>query len=423
MTGTATHPGSVPLVSGRDSRTRADRWVAGVTGALALVTLGGFVVAGELAPAGTVRTPSVAGGLVAATLVVAQAATLLWRRTAPRSVLLATSLALTLSAAVGLGEALSALQLAVLVAAYTLGLAVPASRAWPAFALTALVLGVGSALVARDGGEPWGTALALGLFQGVGTVALPWLVAIVVAARRDVAQARASRTAALERERDALVQAAIARERTAMARELHDIAAHHLSGIAVMTAAIGTQIDTDPAAAKAGVAQVRQQSKAVLQDLRSLVGLLRDDREHTSHVRPESLAGIAGLVEEVTTAGRDVTLTVLDSSGGAPTGIGPLAQLAAYRMVQEALANAARHAPGSGVEVTVDASAAASVVVTVRNDPPASPTTGPSAVEAGRGFGLVGMRERAELTGATVDAGPTADGGWQVRLTMPREGP
>ena len=88
-----------------------------------------------------------------------------------------------------------------------------------------------------------------------------------------------ARCEALEREHDALVQAAIARERTAMARELHDIAAHHLSGIAVMTAAIATQIDTDPAAAKRAVGQVRQQSTEVLRDLRSLVGLLREDQE------------------------------------------------------------------------------------------------------------------------------------------------
>lgn len=394
-----------------------DLWVAGMTGVLALAALGGFVVVGEVAPEGTVRTPSVAGGLVAATLVVAQAVTLLWRRATPRSVLLATSLALTVSAA-GAGDALSALQLAVLVAAYSLGLTVPAARAWPTFTLAALLLGAGSALVARDDGEPWGTALALGIFQGIGTVALPWLVAVVVAARRDVAQARASRTAALERERDALVQAAIARERTAMARELHDIAAHHLSGIAVMTAAIGTQVDTDPEAAKAGIVQVRQQSKAVLQDLRSLVGLLRDDPDDTSQVRPESLAGIVGLVNDVATSGRDVTLSVLDSPDGAHDGVGPLAQLAAYRMVQEALANAARHAPGTPVEVTVDGRGSDSLEVTVRNGPP----TTPGVTEEQRGFGLVGMRERADLTGATLETGPTADGGWQVRLTMPREG-
>ncbi len=403
-------------VSGRDSVTRADLWVAGVTGALALAGLGAFALAAALVPEG-LRTPSAAGWTLGVLAVVGQGVALLRRRSSPRTVLLVTSLGLTVAAAAGLGEAIATAQVAVLVAAYSLGLAQSSPKAWPAFVLAALLVAAGTALIAHDSGEPLGLALALGLGQGVGTVALPWAVATVVAARRETAQARASRTAALEGERDALVQAAIARERTAMARELHDIAAHHLSGIAVMTAAIGTQIDHDPEAAKAGVAQVRQQSKAVLQDLRSLVGLLRDDGD-SSQVRPESLAGIAGLVDEVSAAGRDVTLSVLDSPGGTHVGVGPLAQLAAYRMAQEALANAARHAPGARVEVTVDGRGEESVVVTVRNEPPAAP----GAAEPQGGFGLVGMRERADLTGATLESGPTADGGWQVRLTMPREG-
>nr|WP_253945306.1 histidine kinase [Nocardioides sp. zg-DK7169] len=205
-----------------------------------------------------------------------------------------------------------------------------------------------------------------------------------------------------------------------MARELHDIAAHHLSGIAVMTAAIGTQIDSDPAGAKAAVAQVRQQSTAVLRDLRSLVGLLREDDAGAGgpdRVRPESLAGITALVEDLTTAGRDVGLTVL--SGGHPLGdgVGPLAQLAAYRMAQEALANAARHAPGARAEVVLDDRDPYGVLVTVRNE--RSPRSGS---EQGRdGFGILGMRERAELTGAALVVGPTADGGWEVALRVPRD--
>ena len=96
--------------------------------------------------------------------------------------------------------------------------------------------------------------------------------------------------------------------------------------------------------------------------------------------------------------------------------IGPLAQLAAYRTVQESLTNAARHAPGASCEVVVDGRAAAEVVIVVHS---AAPATQPTPSAPGSGFGIVGMRERAELTGARLAAGPDADGGWTVRLTIP----
>ncbi|WP_019144970.1 sensor histidine kinase [Aeromicrobium massiliense] len=396
-----------------------DRRVALVTGAIALVSLVAVALVAHAAPESDVVTPVpsttswVLGGLV----LTVQAVALLWRRAAPEAVLLATSAGLLLAAVVGLGDATGLAQLAVLVAAFTLGLAQPLSRAWPTYLAAAVLLAVGGTISTRAGGDSYASAVGIGIAQAVGTLALPVVVAMVVAARREVRQAREGREAALLRERDALVQAAIARERTAMARELHDIAAHHLSGIAVMTAAIGTQIDSDPAAAKASVAQVRRQTTSVLRDLRSLVGLLREGDAGPGEVRPESLAGISALVDDAVSAGRDVGLTVLTGERPLGHGVGPLAQLAAYRMAQESLANAARHAPGSRVEVTVDDRDAAAVVVTVAND--RSPVASVDA--GGGGFGLVGMRERAELTGARVDAGPTDDGGWRVVLRVPRD--
>ena len=193
--------------------------------------------------------------------------------------------------------------------------------------------------------------------------------------------------------------------------------------IAVMSAAIATQIDTDPGAAKAAVADVRRQSTAVLRDLRNLVGLLRDhdDPAAADGVRAETLAGISDLVGSVVAAGQHVVLTVVESPERRPlgSGVGPLAQLAAYRMVQEALANAGRHAPGSRCDVEVDDRGSEALVVTVRNAP--GPPVRDPAVRGG--LGLVGMRERAELTGSTVEAGATPDGGWLVRLRTPRSEP
>nr|WP_277344786.1 histidine kinase [Cellulomonas sp. IC4_254] len=194
-----------------------------------------------------------------------------------------------------------------------------------------------------------------------------------------------------------------------MARELHDIAAHHLSGIALMASAIDRQITTDPEAARQGVREVREQSRVVLADLRRLVGLLRqDDGAETSAL---TLAAVRDLV------GADAVLDVLPADADPGDGVGPLAQLAGYRMVQESLANARAHAPDAACRVTVDARAADVVVLTVRNGPPGRE---PVPSEHG-GHGLRGMRERAELVGADLRHGPTPDGGWEVRLVLPRE--
>lgn len=347
-------------------------------------------------------------------IVTLQGIALCWARPAPRTVLVATAALVPLAAVAGLGDAVGVTTVAVVVAAFLAALDLSYAVLWPSLAATALLLGAGAAWAAVDAGSTWPAAIGGAALQSIGSLALVLLVAGLVVTRRESRRAREGQARALEREQQARVQAAIAEERTAMARELHDIAAHHLSGIAVMTAAIGTQIDTDPAAAKAGVQQVRDQSRAVLRDLRSLVGLLRDGGAPDG-TRPESLAGIGALVAERTAAGSAVELTVLQGAAPPGAGIGPLAQLAAYRIVQEALSNAARHAPGAPVRVEVDERPADHIRISVRNACP-DPAPGPYA-----GFGLVGMRERAELTGARLEAGPAGDGDWQVLLHLPRE--
>ena len=282
-----------------------------------------------------------------------------------------------LAALAGLDDATSLTSLAVLVATYVAATSDLPAIPWPALGAAAALVAAGGVVSGVVTDAAPSALIGAALLQALGTVGLALLVATIVNARREVRQARERQVEALEREQDALVQAAIARERTAMARELHDIAAHHLSGIAVMTAAIATQIDTDPAGAKQAVGQVRRQSTEVLRDLRSLVGLLREDQE-PGDTRPENLAGVAALVRDRAGAGQSVDLTVLDDPAGTGPGIGhgvgPLAQLAAYRMVQESLANAARHAPGAAVRVVVDERAPDVVRVTVDN-----PATGAAA--------------------------------------------
>jgi signal transduction histidine kinase len=202
----------------------------------------------------------------------------------------------------------------------------------------------------------------------------------------------------------------------AMSRELHDIAAHHMSGIALMAAAMERQVDSDPGAAKLSARQVRAQSRAVLDDLRRLVGLLREEADATRPV--ESLDAVAALVENRRAAGAEIDLVVPAGDPEHGLGVGPLAQLVVHRMVQESLANAAAHAPGARCGVEIGEPHDGRLVVTVRNGAPSGPDPGP-----GSGFGLLGMAERAQLVGADLTHGATPDGGWEVRLTLPVEDP
>jgi len=399
--------------------------VAAGAWAIAVGLLVGVALIATAEPGEVPGAPELGAGdwWIVLALVTAQAVALLWRRTRPRAALVLAAAAAPVAAGAGAGAAVGTTSVAVMVAAYALVVSTRFSRAAPALAVATVLVAVGQLIADLQADVSVGPAIGTAVLQGLGTLAAPAVIATVVRSVRETQTARDEQAQAALREQAALVQVAVARERTAMARELHDIAAHHLSGIAVMTGAIGRQIDTDPAGAKVAVQQVREQSTEMLRDMRSLVGLLREgptDPAPTAIARQESLSGIAALVDAARATGADVRLDVLDRTDGRPAGaeIGPLAQLAAYRTVQEALANAARHAPGARCEVVVDARDPAAVLVTVANEPPAErlPPSG-----AGGGFGLVGMRERAELTDARLEAGPTEDGGWRVSLSLPTQ--
>lgn len=364
---------------------------------------------------------------VGAALVTLQAVFVLRWWSNPQVALLMAAPAAVLAGGVTLGDATNVTGFFVMVAAYLLAVARAVRETWPALVAAGGQVACGGYFAGLRLDDPVLTSVGGSLLQAVGTVGAPVLIGVLVATRRESRAAREDQHRALIRERDALLTAAVARERTAMARELHDIAAHHLSGIAVMSAAIGTQIDSDPDGAKAAAAQVRRQSVSVLHDLRSLVGLLRVGDEDSAvsgstPTRIENLAGLAALTADFSSSATPVELTVLEATGHPlGEGVGPLAQLAAYRMVQESLANAARHAPGARCVVVVDDRDAAALVVTVRNDPSTRPPHVAVGSSGSSGFGLVGMRERADLTGARLEHGPTSDGGWQVLLRIPRD--
>ena len=347
---------------------------------------------------------------------VAQGIVLTQMRRAPRiSVLLVAVLAFALSWAAP-GSAYGISNAAVTVVVFVAVMRVPLLGLRATLVAAGLLVAAGGTVngIAAESLLP-GEAVLTALIQSVAVVGLALLIGVFVRGRRDVREARIDEQRARTGERNAQVQAAVARERTAMARELHDIAAHHLSGIALMAAAIDRQIDTAPDKAHLGVQQLRTQSTMVLDDLRRLVGLLRDDTGGERSV--ETFATIPELLARAETQG-PVELRVLsDDKRALGTGIGPLAQLAAYRTIQEALTNAATHAPGALRLVEIDDRDDTRAVITVTNTAPEATASRSSA----GGFGLVGMRERAELVGADLRYGPTPDNGWQVRVAFHRE--
>ncbi|WP_396290111.1 sensor histidine kinase [Curtobacterium sp. KT1] len=407
-----------------DPRTRdrrVDVFVALGTAVVAIGLLVGLPPLDGLEPDGAalamrVPAPFTAAWTVLALGLLAQSAALLAARRAPRTVLVAVSVLPVLVAALAPQslDLFGLTALPVVVAVVLAALRVPLARLWPTLLVAGALVAAGSAVLSGAVGQ--------GVLQAVGAVGLPLLVTLLVRSRREVRAARTAEASAVFREQDALVDAAVSRERAAMARELHDIAAHHLSGIALMAAVIDRQIDSDPERAHEGARQVREQSTAVLDDLRRLVGLLREDVPAERAV--ETVAGIVDLVERARFRS-DVRLDVLRGDRPADDrpvadGVGPLAQLAAYRTVQEALANAALHAPSAPCTVTIDDRDPARVVIRVENAPAAAPAapTSPSG-----GNGLRGMRERADLVGARLQTGPTATGGWLVELALDREAP
>jgi signal transduction histidine kinase len=210
-------------------------------------------------------------------------------------------------------------------------------------------------------------------------------------------------------------QEAVQAERAAMARDLHDVIASHLSTIAIHSgAALAAPPDTTRD--RAALEQVRLSSVDSLTEMRAMIDLLRADAPRDPVPAPGRLAGIRTLVDHTRAAGTDVRLdTDLPDDATVPAAVGQ----ALHRIAQEALTNARKHAPGSAVRLRLGLDErAATLVLDARND--VGPTPADLDEPALRaGTGLLIMRERAEALGGTFAAGPTADGGWQVRAAVP----
>jgi signal transduction histidine kinase len=241
------------------------------------------------------------------------------------------------------------------------------------------------------------------------------LAAVAVAADAMAARRRAQILAAGQAERAELEQArrAVLEERARIARELHDVVAHHLSLIAVRAESAPYRLAGLDGPVDAEFGSLSAAAREALADMRRLLGVLRADEPAARAPQPQ-LTDVPDLVDSARRAGVAVALTGPASWATVPSGVG----VCAYRIVQESLSNATRHAPGAPVTVTVGHDPSA-VSLHVSNGPgqlDAARTT--SAAEAA-GHGLAGMRERVALLGGTFTAGPAPGGGFMVSAILP----
>ncbi|MET7329330.1 sensor histidine kinase [Nonomuraea sp. NPDC005650] len=235
------------------------------------------------------------------------------------------------------------------------------------------------------------------------------LAGIAVRARR---RARAD-TAARQVMADSLVEHTARGERARIARELHDVVAHHISMVAVQAETARLAVPGMPEAGAERLLAIGDTARSALTEMRRLLGVLREDAEAESTWRPQPglrLHELNELLDESRAASGTTTRLVLR---GSPVELDPGVELAAYRIIQEALTNARRHAPGAAVDVELDYTGA-DLRLLVRDNGP-----GPASTLQGGGHGLSGMRERAAAVGGELRTGPAQGGGFLVEARLP----
>ncbi len=250
------------------------------------------------------------------------------------------------------------------------------------------------------------------------------LFGVAIRAARSRVRASEQRAEALKREQQAATRLAVAQEQARIARELHDVVSHHVSVMTIQAGAAGKVLDADPEQARNALSAIEASGRETMTELRHLLGVLTPGpTDDLLHPQP-GLDQLDTLIESVRQAGQPISArrTPIDL----PRGV----DLTAYRVVQEALTNALRHAPGArtDIAITIQPSTAppsvasttdgrTDLVIEVTNDaaPPGTPPSG----GAGSGTGLLGLAERLRLYGGTLETGRRVGGGFRLRARMP----
>ncbi|MER5885251.1 histidine kinase [Streptomyces sp. NPDC001941] len=381
--------------------------------ALALVVLACMIIAsfaGPHGPEGRPRFGARTPGGASLVLMAFGAAALVLRRRNPVGVLLFTCAVTVVELVVD--DPPSPVAMSAVVALYTVASRTDRPTTWRVGLLTMVVL-TGAAMT--FGATPWYTQENLGLFAWTGLAAA---AGDAVRSRRAFVDAIRERAERAERTREEEARRRVAEERLRIARDLHDVVAHHIALVNVQAGVAAHVMDKRPDQAKEALAHVREASRSALNELRATVGLLRQSGDPEAPTEPAP--GLGVLDELLTTfrqAGLPVELARTDTDERLPAAV----DLAAYRIVQEALTNVRKHAgPDAKAEVSV-VRVGRTVEVTVLDDgAPQPPGTGSDTGDGG-GHGLLGMRERVTALGGTLTAGPRYGGGFRVQAILPVE--
>jgi len=347
----------------------------------------------------------VAGDTVGAVAALIGGLALVWRRSRPVGVLAVCMAAYAVNAAVVPGVPPYAGWVALYAAgAYSRGWRRAGYAAAAGAAGLGLVFGICALVYPKTAGE-------LVLLTAVTVTA--GLLGTLVRSRRAQLDALRDRAAALERERESAAARAAAEERLRIARDVHDLVGHGLSGIAVQSSTARLALDAGQLeATRTALSAVESASRAALAEMRQLLGGLRAG-DAVEYGPSPGLGDLPGLVEGLRTQGVAVALSV-GELGEVPGAV----SLAAYRVVQEVLTNTVKHAAGSPVTVQVAAWGSA-LLATVEDYAPQAARPG----ERVGGHGLAGMRERVAGLGGEISAGPAGDHpGWRVRARIPYDG-
>jgi signal transduction histidine kinase len=241
-------------------------------------------------------------------------------------------------------------------------------------------------------------------------VAIGW--GLFTRVRRELVFSLRERAERVESEQRLRVEQAREAERRRIAREMHDVLAHRLSLLSVHAGALEFRPDADPGEVAEAAGVIRAAAQAALDELRDVIGVLRDDAEEAALQPPQpTLAQLPALIEESRAAGMQIRSRIALPEGELPAALGRTA----YRVVQEGLTNARKHAPGAAVQVTVSAQDGSALVVEVVS----RRAFGAPVAPAGGGAGLVGLAERVSLAGGELTHGPNVAGDFVLRATCP----
>ena len=379
--------------------------LADVTLAVALAALAAITGVALVAPRAQVAPPSTP---VIVAWAVALAAPLVLRRRWPLVVLAVTTLHFTRYWAVGqVNEIASWVILGV--AVYSAAAYADRRRArWMCGACLLWLIGSGVVLSARAGPIGAVEVAAIAMFDALPFL-LAWPLGAMMRRLREYRVVLEDRNRQLDQEREVNARRAVLEERVRIARELHDVVAHHVSVMGVQAGVARRLFDRDPPEAVAAIGSVETASRQAIADLQQLVGVLRRQEEGDDLAPQPSLQRLPELVEHMRQTGLPVKLTTTGEPQQLPAGV----ELSAYRIIQEALTNTLKHAGPAQAAVTVrydNGAVEVEVVDDGQGPPPARQGTG--------GKGLVGMQERVRLYGGRLEAGARPGGGFRVYAVL-----